>query len=84
MILKAFSVYDDAAQAYGQPFFAPALGLAIRMFTDLVNDPKSSPSQYPDQFTLFELGDFDDATGVLERLPTPRSMGKAIEFKKTV
>ena len=39
--LKAFCIHDVKAEAYNQPFFAPAKGAAIRDFTDLVNDGKS-------------------------------------------
>ena len=62
--LKAFCIHDVKAEAYNQPFFAPAKGAAIRDFTDLVNDGKSMVSKYPHDYTLFEIGNFDSSTGI--------------------
>ena len=61
------SIRDHAAEFYGQPFFAPSKGAAIRSFTDAVND-KSSGNQFaahPADFDLFHIGDFDSDSGEL-------------------
>ena len=81
LITKAFSVFDSASESFSPPFFAQTKGLAIRSFADLVNDPNTSVHKYPDQFTLFEIGEFHDDTGVLSATKTPLSCGLAIEFK---
>lgn len=82
MIVQVFTIYDTAAEAYNQPFFAQAKGQALRMFTQSANDPQSNISSYPSDFTLFHMGSFDDATGKFDLLSTPVGLGKAIEFKK--
>lgn len=71
MIQQIFTIYDSAAEAHQAPFFQPTKGLAIRMFTDGVNDPKSFISQHPLDFTLFELGKFHDGSGSFELYPAP-------------
>lgn len=70
MRLKAFSVFDGAANAYISPFFVPTVGVAQRAFTQAVRDPSHSYSRSPADYTLFEIGSFDDATGMLEHLPS--------------
>lgn len=82
MIVKMFCIYDSKAEAYMQPFFFQATGLAIRAFEDLVRDDKSNISKYPQDFTLFELGTFDDQTAKLDLYVTPMSLGVALQYKK--
>ena len=41
MKVKVYSVRDEKANSFGQPFFAVNDNIARRMFSDLVEDPKS-------------------------------------------
>lgn len=68
------TIKDRAADAYGRPFYVPAVGVAIRSFQDEVNRPSDDSQiyQHPDDFDLFELGSFDDGTGQFELFETPR------------
>ena len=81
MILKIFSVYDAKAEAYIQPMFFHSRGQAIRAFTDTANDPSSQLCRHAGDFTLFELGDFDDSTGIVQMAEHASNLGKALEFK---
>lgn len=81
MIFKVFSVYDAAAEAYLQPFFTPTLGLAIRSFSDAVNQEGHQFSNHAADYTLFEIGEFDDSTGNLSMLKTHKNCGVASEFR---
>lgn len=81
MKLQMYTVYDDAAGAYLQPFFFSTDAQAIRGFTELANDPNHLFGKYASQYTLFNLGFFDQITGTCALLPTPHSLGKAIEFR---
>lgn len=70
--LKAYAVRDAKAEAFPRPpFFVSATGLAVRMFTDACNDPGTELGKYPADFTLFEIGDFDQQDGTF----TPRKGG---------
>lgn len=66
---EIFSVYDAAAGAFLQPFFAPSLGSALRSLTDAVNDPKHEFSKHAGDYTLFKFGSFDDNSGLFETQP---------------
>ncbi len=83
MIHRIFSVYDSAAEAYLLPFTLPTKGLAIRGFGEAVNNPKHDFSKYAEQYTLFELGTFDDATATFELYVSAINMGVGVEFKDT-
>ena len=82
MIQKIYTVYDSKLEAYMQPFFMQSKGQAVRAFTDSVNDPSTQFNKHPEDFTLFELGEYDDSTGKVSNLPTPNSLGVALEYKK--
>lgn len=80
MILKVFSVYDSKAEAYMQPFFFNSRGQAVRAFSDTANDPKSQLNRHAGDFTLFEVGEYDDSNGNMLNHKHV-NLGKALEFR---
>ena len=68
------SIKDRAADAFGRPFFVPAVGIAIRGFQDKVNrqDKDNQVFNHPDDFDLYELGMFDDESGMFDLLDVPK------------
>lgn len=77
---KVFTVFDSGIEAYMKPFFDVARGAAIRSFSDIVQDKSSAIGKHPQDFTLFELGEYDDSTGKFILYDAPVSLGTAIEF----
>lgn len=77
------SVYDEAAQCFGRPIFAPAIGAAVRSLADEVN--RSSPDNqmflHPADFKLFHLGLFDDSTGLFELNSRPEKIADGSSLK---
>lgn len=65
MILKIFSVYDSKAKAHLPPFFLPEEGMAIRTFKDCINSKEHQFGAHPEDYTLKQIGTFDDSSGVL-------------------
>lgn len=63
MKTKIFTVFDDKAKGYLQPFFLPEMGMAVRAFGDCVNDPEHNFGRHPEDYVLFCAGEFDDRTG---------------------
>lgn len=78
MNLKIFSIFDGKAQAYIQPFFLPTVGMAVRTFTDCVTDPGHAFGKHPEDYTLFEIGEFDDHSGEIEPHTVHRSLGNGL------
>lgn len=79
MILRIYSVYDGAVQAYMPPFFERANGAALRAFQNAVQDEKHVFSKRPADYQLMILGEFDDATGYVERLG-PELLARAVDL----
>lgn len=69
--LKIYSIYDKKALAYTNPFYYHQKGQAIRALEDAVNDPQNPLSKHPEDFTLYELGEWDDTTGAIKAHQNP-------------
>ncbi len=82
MVNGAYAIYDLKAKAYALPFFAINAAVALRQFGSLCNQPESSVSKYPEDYILFEIGEFDDVKGLLSGLDKPVSLGKALQYKE--
>lgn len=82
MVQKIFNVYDCKAEHYNNPFFLRTRGEALRGFQEVCNDPQSQISKYPADFTLFEIGEYDQVTGKISLHVAPVSLGTGVEFKK--
>lgn len=79
-----FSVYDSKAEAYAMPFFQKTIGLAIRSFEQAAKDPESNLYKYPGDFTLFQIGEFDEIKGVLVPLESHTNLGNAVAITSTL
>jgi len=79
MLNKVFTVYDSKVACYMQPFFAQTTASAIRLWSDTCNDEKSIFAKHPADYTLFELGSFDEEKGQFENLSTPLNLGTALQ-----
>jgi hypothetical protein len=82
MILKVFSIFDSKVGAYMKPVFVISKGEIIRSFQEAVNDKSgnSNLAKYPQDFTLFEIGEFDDSSAAFNLHATPLSIGVGVEF----
>lgn len=83
MISHAYSIFDSKAAVFGPPIFFQNSALAIRSFTDYANDPSMMIHRHPEDFSLFQIGTFDDNTGVLSSI-TPVSLVTASGVKREV
>lgn len=86
MLFKMYTLFDSKSECYVAPFYAKAKGDALRQIISVVNDVNSKHEfgKYPEDFTLFEIGSFDDSTGVVTPHFAHESMGCLIEFKRSV
>lgn len=82
MKLFVFSVRDSAVDAFMRPFCVNARGQAIRSFQDEAMDEKSEIHKHAADYELFELGTFDEESGKMENVDSPRSVARAVDFLK--
>lgn len=81
MITKIFTVFDSKAEVYLVPFFYNTRGEAIRSFKDTVNDRSHPMGRHPADFTLFEIGHYDNETGICEAIPA-FNLGNGVELQE--
>lgn len=82
MILKMFAVYDSKVEAYMQPFFMQSTGQACRSFEDTATDETTLINKHAADFTLFEIGTFDDQTATVYIHEAKINLGSANEYIK--
>ncbi len=80
MIHKVFTIYDSKSEAYLQPFFLLTRGQAVRAIRDCVSDRDHQFGRHPEDYTLFELGTFDDSACAWELEKTATVVAKLIEL----
>lgn len=83
MIHKIFSVHDQKAAAYLPPFYMPTKGMAVRLFKDCCNDPNHQFRAHPGDYTLVELGEFNDTSAQFDIHTIAITLGSGLEFKDT-
>lgn len=82
MILKVFGIFDSKVSAWLPPFMMKHVGDAERAIVSHVNDPQHNFSKYADDFTLFELGSWDDSNAKYSLHSTPHSIGLLLQYKR--
>ena len=71
MILNAFVVFDSKANIFQGPYFARSVAAMIRDFSHVAAmDTASVFHKFGGDFSLFEVGTFDDSTGKFFNLPS--------------
>ena len=65
MIHNIYAVYDSKAETYTPPFFQHHKAMALRTFTDACNDKGHTFGMHPEDYTLYDLGTYDDAIGTI-------------------
>jgi len=72
MIKTVYAVYDAAVRAYMNPMLMRNDGEAMRAFVDAVKDQTTSLNKHPQDYSLFKLAIFNDASGeYVNNVPTP-------------
>ena len=71
------AVKDRAVDAYNRPLYVPTVGVAIRSFNDECNKKDSELHAHPEDYDLYELGQWDDQTAIYVALEQPRVIARA-------
>jgi len=82
MITIICGVLDKKARAYSSPFFQAHCDVAIRAFRTAVNDPSHPIAKHPEDYSMWLLGTFDDATGIITPHAAPIHVVEALALKQ--
>ena len=81
--MKVFSVYDSKAEAFLPPFFSPTTAVGVRVFEAAANDVEHVFRTFGADFTLFELGEFDERIAKFDLRDAPENLGTALTFQRS-
>lgn len=79
-----FAVYDEKARSYGGPIIHPEIGVAIRSFTAAIKNPQSFLNQFPEDYSLYSIGTYDETSGKLVSYPEPQFIIRASDIIQTL
>lgn len=65
MNIKVYSVFDKKTLFYHMPMFAHNKGHVLREMMRLLKK-QTEFSEYPEDYDLFEIGDYNDASGEIK------------------
>lgn len=80
MVHRIFTIHDSKAEAFLPPFFLPTAGMATRAFADMVMQPEHAFNQHPEDYTLFEIGEWSDIRGTIETYEAKKGLGNGLEY----
>lgn len=63
MELRIYTIFDEKADHYLQPFFNVTDAAAMRLIGNMANDPNSQFGKNPEDYTIWLVGLFDQRTG---------------------
>lgn len=62
---RIYTIRDAKTETYSQPFMQMTDGQASRTFSDMVNNPEHPIGKHPEDYVLFQIGEFDDNNSVI-------------------
>ncbi|AXH75077.1 MAG: nonstructural protein [Microviridae sp.] len=81
MIKYLYSIYDNKAKAFSNPFTSVNDHTAVRDFQRAATDPNSDICRFPEDYTLFQIASFNDENAVLDYKSQIVNLGIASSFK---
>lgn len=77
--MKIYAIYDQATEAYGQPFFVKSQGQAVRSFKEECENKESQFNKHPADYELWYIGEYDEETAVITK-NIPERVARAQDF----
>lgn len=81
MVRKIYAVQDVKAVYFLPPICLKSDGEAKRFFSDAVNDKQTVVGVHPEDFRLYNLGEFDDNSGKITAVE-PLFLANGVDFVK--
>lgn len=80
---QIIAVFDRGIQAYMRPFTTPHRNAALRSFTDEANREDSEICKHPEDYDLYQVGEFDENTGQITGLDRPELIARGQDLKRS-
>lgn len=66
MKLVVYAIYDSKMEVFSPPYVMANRATALRVFGDMCQDPQFPYSRHPKDYFVFEIGTYDDHSGIIE------------------
>lgn len=83
MLQLLFSVFDSKANMFLEVFTSATAAVAIRSFETAARKEGHQFNTYAADYTLFQVGSFNQGTAELIKEKTPINLGLAVSFLAT-
>lgn len=80
--MKIMVVYDSKAKAYLPPLFTETTNTGERTFADAANMEGHNFNKWAGDFTLFEIGVWDEIDGTITVYEAKQNLGTAMEHQR--
>lgn len=89
VLLRLYSIYDSKAEQFSPPQVYHNDMLALRGFEAIVNDDKMFIRKYPEDFSLYYVGNLSDTDGHYyiehcDESRIPILVGRAVDYVQNV
>lgn len=81
---KIFAVYDSKAEAYVDFWLSPTTATAVRAFEAAAQDEGHEFHQFAADYTLMELGEWDNLNAEFTIRNAPFNLGTALTYRKAL
>ena len=79
---KIFVFKDDKSASYGMPITQPTRGIFIRdIVQEEIRRGQSVFARHPQDFSIFEIGEYDPQTGNVHLYETKNCLGLVSDFR---
>lgn len=80
MIKLIVAIRDLKAKSFTNPVATENINTALRDFSTIVKDGRTLIGQHPEDFELYQLGEFDVLTGEIFPTSPLLKLGSALDF----
>lgn len=82
-IQKIFCFKDEKSETYGPPMTVETQGVFIRQIQEQLPQGQAIWSKHPQDFSIFELGEYDIYTGKILLHESKKCLGLVMDFRTT-
>lgn len=76
------AVYDQKSESYGRPIMELTIGSAIRAFEAEMKQEESALKKFPQDFSLWQIGVYDELKGEVKGLAQKINLANAWEINQ--
>lgn len=80
MINNVYAIFDIKSESYTQPSFMQNDAVARRSVHHLIENPGSTYHSHPEDYTLYNLGTYDERTGTFDLLTDYYPVAKFLDI----